>query len=428
MTKKPWINETEQVGNISNAIGQADVECANVREGVDRRWRRTRNSCLSDADHMTTAFDEDYCSEGEQRFDGLPDDTMYTLGISNNNNDDATIYDVRRMTEVSELPLSVSVNSSVSCSTAQSGQNLVSNECVPNKQNAAIECHCTSSGSYAIVTSNTACASHYMTPDIVGTSHMAAHNVLPNRATCLHRTSDRVVATSNTVELESTATSATPVTRTDSRTVSQSNILHHSTEYRTVVDSNTCQPSEYRTVIGSNHCQPSECRLIDDSALRTFQQSLTTPQEPQFNELNLTINTPSPLALQPILSPPPAYSPPHYSARREQPVWPISDCVRVERSMLPRVDRSVLPLVSEGCCSRIRCLNCLTAVTTFRWILVSLAVVGVGCILTGVSLGVLHVTDTSTGYITLSVLFAGMFANPFSYLLPTLSIFKHCYL
>ena len=57
------------------------------------------------------------------------------------------------------------------------------------------------------------------------------------------------------------------------------------------------------------------------------------------------------------------------------------------------------------CCSAECCFHCLTVTTTFRWVLVALALLGVCCVLTGIVLGVLHVTGTS--YLTLSLMFIG---------------------
>ena len=59
----------------------------------------------------------------------------------------------------------------------------------------------------------------------------------------------------------------------------------------------------------------------------------------------------------------------------------------------------------EGC-SKWGCLRCLTIITTFRWILITLAMLGVCCVLTGIILGALHMTIGSS-FLTLSLMFIG---------------------
>ena len=63
----------------------------------------------------------------------------------------------------------------------------------------------------------------------------------------------------------------------------------------------------------------------------------------------------------------------------------------------------------EGCaCNKWCCLRCLTIITTFRWILITLALLGVCCVLTGIVLGALHMTIGSS-FLTLSLMFIGKF-------------------
>ena len=59
----------------------------------------------------------------------------------------------------------------------------------------------------------------------------------------------------------------------------------------------------------------------------------------------------------------------------------------------------------EGC-TKWGCLRCLTIITTFRWILIFLALLGVCCVLTGIILGALHMTIGSS-FLTLSLMFIG---------------------
>ena len=59
----------------------------------------------------------------------------------------------------------------------------------------------------------------------------------------------------------------------------------------------------------------------------------------------------------------------------------------------------------EGC-TKWGCLRCLTIITTFRWILITLAMLGVCCVLTGIILGALHMTIGSS-FLTLSLMFIG---------------------
>ena len=57
-----------------------------------------------------------------------------------------------------------------------------------------------------------------------------------------------------------------------------------------------------------------------------------------------------------------------------------------------------------GCCPR--CVACLT---TFRWVLVSLALLGVACVITGIILAALHMTVGSS-FLTLSLMFIGQYS------------------
>ena len=59
-------------------------------------------------------------------------------------------------------------------------------------------------------------------------------------------------------------------------------------------------------------------------------------------------------------------------------------------------------------CNRYCCMRCLTHVTSFRWVLVSLAMLGVCCVVTGIILGALHMTVGSS-FLTLSLMFIGKY-------------------
>lgn len=151
--------------------------------------------------------------------------------------------------------------------------------------------------------------------------------------------------------------------------------------------------------------RPTSIDLTSAAAGRVNRTSYFQQQQ-QRSELSLNVDAlPSAHGSRQMLSPPPAYSSPLHERWRRQPPfpWSLDNC----RGSGGARARSCLPLVSEGCCSRARCRRCITQMTTFRCILGSLVMVGVGCIIAGVSLGVLHVTSSSTGYITLSVLFTG---------------------
>ena len=58
------------------------------------------------------------------------------------------------------------------------------------------------------------------------------------------------------------------------------------------------------------------------------------------------------------------------------------------------------------CCSCGVCIRCVTMVTTFRWVLVILALLGVCCVVAGIILGTLHMT-LNLKYLTLSLMFIG---------------------
>lgn len=64
----------------------------------------------------------------------------------------------------------------------------------------------------------------------------------------------------------------------------------------------------------------------------------------------------------------------------------------------------------KDCCSKDCCLSCVTVVTTFRWVLVSLALIGVLCVVTGIILGTLHILWGGK-YLLLSLLFIGKFKS-----------------
>ena len=57
-------------------------------------------------------------------------------------------------------------------------------------------------------------------------------------------------------------------------------------------------------------------------------------------------------------------------------------------------------------CNKDCCTDCITVVTTFRWVLVSLAMLGVCCVVTGIILGALHMT-IGNSFLTLSLMFIG---------------------
>ncbi|XP_013400812.1 uncharacterized protein LOC106166714 [Lingula anatina] len=58
------------------------------------------------------------------------------------------------------------------------------------------------------------------------------------------------------------------------------------------------------------------------------------------------------------------------------------------------------------CCSRECCFSCLTTLTTFRWVLISLAVLGICCVVTGIILGALQMSGSSS--LPLSLMFIGL--------------------
>ena len=60
----------------------------------------------------------------------------------------------------------------------------------------------------------------------------------------------------------------------------------------------------------------------------------------------------------------------------------------------------------KTCCGCFCCLHCVTVVTQFRWVLLSLAMLGVICIVTGIILGAIHMS-VSTSFLTLSLMFIG---------------------
>ena len=62
--------------------------------------------------------------------------------------------------------------------------------------------------------------------------------------------------------------------------------------------------------------------------------------------------------------------------------------------------------IHKTCCSRAAVRRCLTIVTTFRWVLVGLALLGVACVVSGIILGALHMTVGSS-FLTLSLMFIG---------------------
>lgn len=60
----------------------------------------------------------------------------------------------------------------------------------------------------------------------------------------------------------------------------------------------------------------------------------------------------------------------------------------------------------KQCCSRSCCLRFLMAITSFRWILLFFALIGVSCIISGIVLGSLHMA-VGNSFLTLSIMFIG---------------------
>jgi len=60
----------------------------------------------------------------------------------------------------------------------------------------------------------------------------------------------------------------------------------------------------------------------------------------------------------------------------------------------------------KQCCSRSCCLRFLMAITSFRWILLFFAMIGVSCIISGIVLGSLHMA-VGNSFLTLSIMFIG---------------------
>lgn len=71
-------------------------------------------------------------------------------------------------------------------------------------------------------------------------------------------------------------------------------------------------------------------------------------------------------------------------------------------------------------------MKCVTAATTFRWVLVGLALLGVCCVLTGIILGALHMT-VGNSFLTLSLMFIGQCVlSPNSRFGCLMSLIKYC--
>ena len=62
----------------------------------------------------------------------------------------------------------------------------------------------------------------------------------------------------------------------------------------------------------------------------------------------------------------------------------------------------------KQCCTYGCCLRCVITVTTFRWILLFFAAIGSCCIASGIVLGALHMS-VSSSFLTLSIMFIGMY-------------------
>ena len=60
----------------------------------------------------------------------------------------------------------------------------------------------------------------------------------------------------------------------------------------------------------------------------------------------------------------------------------------------------------KQCCSRSCCIQLLIAVTTFRWMLLFLSIIGVGCIISGIVLASIHMAFGSS-FLTMSIMFIG---------------------
>ena len=87
---------------------------------------------------------------------------------------------------------------------------------------------------------------------------------------------------------------------------------------------------------------------------------------------------------------------------------------RAQRHGTPNPGLTQLEDAEKGCCNHECCLGCVTVVTTFRWVLVSLAMLGVCCVVTGIILGALHMTVGSS-FLTLSLMFIGKYRTVFKY-------------
>jgi len=103
---------------------------------------------------------------------------------------------------------------------------------------------------------------------------------------------------------------------------------------------------------------------------------------------------------------------PVYATQDRRNNCPISSQSRWRPSILSRARPmiSLSPLPEEGgmkeCCSRESCILCMITVTTFRWVLLFFALVGIGCIVSGVVLGAMH-TIVGSSFLTLSIMFIG---------------------
>lgn len=112
--------------------------------------------------------------------------------------------------------------------------------------------------------------------------------------------------------------------------------------------------------------------------------------------------------------------PPYNQVTTQPPDSPDSAATRGHREVTRTVGRPTRPLSviahingadRKGCCrccscSRQFCIRCCVAMTTFRWLLVSLGVLGAGCIVAGVVLGILQMM-ASGSYMLHSIVFIG---------------------
>jgi len=91
------------------------------------------------------------------------------------------------------------------------------------------------------------------------------------------------------------------------------------------------------------------------------------------------------------------------------------------RAHVPLVARLSGGVDYKHCFSQQCCLRCVIAMTTFRWMLASFAVLGIGCIVAGLVLGAMQMASGS-GYLLHSLLFMGKCEENWSFYV-TLKLF-----